>query len=160
MDCQFKWLDTSERGVPSLSGKCMKVNWYGNVWRPFVPPRISVLVWKILNNALPTAMALKRRSITENPPAYIGCIAGAVEDVNHVFIHCNMARNLWAWMSQVLGENITLFNCVVSLIRWAARLEKKNSAYQVKMAAVFVGLWSLWTIRSCLAKTVSRTQCY
>lgn len=64
------------------------------------------------------------------------------------FIHCHNARNLWNWIPQLIGEDLTKFNEISELIRWSARLPKKNQGCQCLVSLIFYGIWELWKGRN------------
>ncbi|GKV52096.1 hypothetical protein SLEP1_g58693 [Rubroshorea leprosula] len=60
------------------------------------PTKISIFVWQLLQNKIPTRSNLFKRGILKNPEE-CKCIFCGVEneDSNHLFIHCKIASDLW-----------------------------------------------------------------
>jgi len=57
-----------------------------NVWVKAVPLKVSLFVWRLLMNPIPTKDNLRGRGVVTNN--YCRCIGGCdmVEDSNHLFI--------------------------------------------------------------------------
>ncbi|GKV44689.1 hypothetical protein SLEP1_g51849 [Rubroshorea leprosula] len=66
------------------------------VWNSLIPTKISIFVWQLLQNKIPTRSNLFKRGILKNPEE-CKCIFYGVEneDSNHLFIHCKIASDLW-----------------------------------------------------------------
>ncbi|XP_070679393.1 uncharacterized protein [Malus domestica] len=65
-------------------------SWASIIWRPFIPPRYSILVWKILFNKLPTEDQLQRRGIPLAPICQL-CHKNS-ESIDHLFSSCEFAQ--------------------------------------------------------------------
>ena len=66
--------------------------WHKAVWNVACSPKLKLLVWKTLHEALPTGQNLQRRGVINN----ISCIhCGGSESVNHLFLHCTFAATVW-----------------------------------------------------------------
>lgn len=141
--------------------KCPMIQWEKNIWRAFLPPKISLLVWKILRRRIATSDRLRRRGM-HTGGVCLRCIQGTLEDENHIFIYCQNAKNLWEWVSQLIGEDITRFTEISELIRWSVRLPKKNQCCQSILALIFCGIWELWVARNSIifnGVVVNEEQC-
>lgn len=95
-----------EAYVTYIGGKVKQI-WVGRVWEPFLPPKISIFAWKLIMDRLPTSVALKRRNVIGGDPISLQCISGEIEYVEHILIHCKVARKIWKWLSQTIEENLT-----------------------------------------------------
>lgn len=103
-----------------------KIMWFKILWRSCLLPKLSLLVWKICRKRMLTASRLDRRGMMiEN--VCTNCIHGAPEDENRIFLFCNHVSNIWTWISQLIGEDLTTFSDVKDLVKWAAKLKKEKS---------------------------------
>lgn len=106
------------------SDKGVAVQWEKQIWRTFLPSKISFLVWRILRRRISTSERLNRRGM-QTGGVCLSSILGTLEDENHIFILCQNAQNLLCWLLQLIGENISRFMNISELIKWAAILPKK-----------------------------------
>jgi len=73
------------------------------VWFKHIPPKVSILVWRLLRNMLPTKENLLQQGIlllTDDM-----CVAGCddIESTTHLFLHCNIFSVLWSNVRTWLG---------------------------------------------------------
>lgn len=73
--------------------KDVATHWEKGIWQTFIPPKISILIWRIIRGRVATAERLPRRGM-HTGTVRLMCIQGIQEDENHIFIHCEQARNL------------------------------------------------------------------
>lgn len=95
-----------------------------HIWRTFLPPKIYLLVWKIIRRRIATSKRLNRRGI-QTGGVCLSCIQGSFEDENHIFMHSQNAQNLWSWVLNLIGEDVSRFLNISELIKWTAKLPKK-----------------------------------
>ncbi|KAJ3704354.1 hypothetical protein LUZ61_008059 [Rhynchospora tenuis] len=65
------------------------------LWRIKAPPRVKVFLWLLTADRLLTQTNLMRRG-WPSIQACQGCSNNAVEDTNHLFVHCELAQQLWS----------------------------------------------------------------
>lgn len=74
-----------------------------DVWHKTIPTKVSVLVWRLLRNRVPTKDNLiHRRILNSNDMACLGGCEVA-ETVPHLFLHCNISKDLWYKVWNWLG---------------------------------------------------------
>ena len=74
-----------------------------DVWHKHIPSKVSLLVWRLFRNRIPTKDNLANRGVllfTDMSCAF-GC--GSNESVGHLFIHCSFSGSLWALVSNWLS---------------------------------------------------------
>ncbi|MCH89269.1 cysteine-rich receptor-like protein kinase, partial [Trifolium medium] len=79
------------------------VEWVKEVWNPLIPAKLSILVWRLFQNRLPTKDNLRRRGVHLNS-SYLcvgGC--GSDENANHIFFNCPMLSIVWKETLKWLG---------------------------------------------------------
>lgn len=69
---------------------------FRQIWKSGAPSKVAAFVWKALLDRIPTRVNLEIRNCL---PTDIGnnclwCVE-ASETTNHLFLHCDMARNVW-----------------------------------------------------------------
>ncbi|KAG7547885.1 Reverse transcriptase domain [Arabidopsis suecica] len=68
-------------------------DWKSNLWRTKCSPKLKLLMWKAMQNALPVGENLKSRTILESARC-IHCEAEE-ESVVHLFFTCEFAKEVW-----------------------------------------------------------------
>lgn len=75
--------------------KLVSLRWKKKLWNQFIPPKLSVLAWKITSNRLLTGDVLCKKGIIP-ASVCIGCISGAMEDATYLLLQCTTSSNMWA----------------------------------------------------------------
>jgi len=100
---------------------------FNAAWLKHVPLKVSVFVWRLLRNRLPTKDNLLRRRVL--PPDDTICADGCgyPEFVGHLFFHCDFFGSLWhliyQWISiiftppQTVREHLHQFGHLAGLPR-------------------------------------------
>ncbi|PRQ17956.1 putative reverse transcriptase zinc-binding domain-containing protein [Rosa chinensis] len=109
-DCLI-W-EHSSSGVPSFSDgyelvrqKSNKKSWATSIWNSFIPPRYSLLAWRIFYDRLPTDLQLQRHGVTLVSKCPL-CSLGCVEDSVHLFFSCSFAQHIWQWLACCFGTSL------------------------------------------------------
>ena len=121
----------------------MEYKW---IWKLDVAPKIRIFLWQICHNALPSRGTLLRRGIQLDPV----CVACSVdiEDTDHLFMHCPMARQVWdlavahSWLPSLPFPNTD------SPLREELHLLIQNRYPCVDRVVLL--LWSIWKSRNAL----------
>ncbi|GJV24221.1 RNA-directed DNA polymerase, eukaryota, reverse transcriptase zinc-binding domain protein [Tanacetum coccineum] len=93
-------------GQPKLSSReDDRLEWN---WRS----QVNVLVWKALNNSIPTRFNISRRGILIDSIICPTCDVG-VETVGHLFFSCSMARDISALIARWWKVPIQKFVCMM-----------------------------------------------
>jgi hypothetical protein len=81
-----------------------------NVWHRHIPTKVSLFVWRLLCNRLPTRGNLLRRNIVQanNSLRVFGC--EVVETAGHLFLSCGNYCILWSLISALLGLSLVHHN--------------------------------------------------
>jgi len=74
-----------------------------DVWHKSIPSKVSLLVWRLLRNRVPTKDNLVHRGVL--PTTNITCMAGCGQNeiAAHLFLHCNFSCNLWYQVWKWIG---------------------------------------------------------
>lgn len=57
----------------------------------------------------------------------VGCIVGTKEAVNPMLLYCDVAHNIWDWMSGVLLIDFQSFPDAAAIVKWDAKQDAKNT---------------------------------
>jgi len=111
------------------------------IWRFDTIPRYKVLVWRILNKALPVRDELHKRGI----PCSLLCprCESRIETINHLFLKCDKSRK--EWFGSQLGINF--HNTDTSYLNdWLIDFLLKNDKDTV--ISMIALLYSIWHARN------------
>jgi len=74
-----------------------------DVWHKHIPSKVSLLVWRLLRNHIPTKDNLERWGVlsSADTSCVLGC--GSSESAVHLFLHCTMGSNQWTLVCNWLG---------------------------------------------------------
>lgn len=82
---------------------------FGNIWKVGVPSKVTAFVWKALLDRIPTRLNLEIRHCL--PPDIgtncVWCEVG-VETTSHIFLHCDLVRNVWMKLMEWLDFNFIM----------------------------------------------------
>jgi len=85
------------------SGDMVDRNLVDDVWHWHVPSKVSMFVWRLLRNRVPTKDNLAHRGVL--PTTDTTCVAGCgiTETTQHLFLQCNISNELWSQVWKWLG---------------------------------------------------------
>lgn len=115
---------------------------YKDIWQVRVPLKIKVFLWQLLRNKLPTSDNIAKR---HGPSSGMCAVCGSLEDANHVFFRCHLARFAWSAVREAAGVSWNP-SSGADLLNLLAPLQ--GSSKRVIWRSVGALLWSLWTIRN------------
>lgn len=112
------------------------------IWSARISPKIKIFLWQALRRKLPAADQIKKR----NGPGSDSChLCGALEDTEHIFFQCSLAKFIWScirlWLHVPWNPSsfADLRRCINSLAGRSKRV------FMVGWAAI---CWALWTTRN------------
>ncbi|XP_058783462.1 uncharacterized protein LOC131658147 [Vicia villosa] len=73
------------------------------VWSKLIPPKVSVLAWRVWQNRIPTRDNLVKRGILVDSQNSCPFGSGEEESVAHIFFECSLAWNAWSEVLRWLG---------------------------------------------------------
>lgn len=73
------------------------------IWHKAVPLKISLIVWRLLHNRVPTSDNLLQRGLLQNQRQLWVGGCGSNEDIDHLFLHCNSFGTIWSLISHRIG---------------------------------------------------------
>lgn len=75
-----------------------------SLWQPSIPPRRSILVYKILSNNLPTEDNLRLSGMVL--VSHYSMCNKALESVTHLFFQCDFAARVCGWLLDSSRVNV------------------------------------------------------
>ena len=80
------------------------ISWAKSVWSPDIPPSLSLLIWRLMHNKMPTDDNLMLRG--SSLPSMCSSCQSCVETTTHLFFHCSFALKLWSWLAGILNKSM------------------------------------------------------
>jgi hypothetical protein len=110
---------------------------WGKLWKLNVPPKHNHLLWRILNNALPTKTNLANRGVKCDP--FCPRCPTKMETINHVFLDCDWAKQVW--LASPLTINLH-DNPIPNIADWFMNLiDTTNKDCLEQITAIIYSLW-------------------
>jgi hypothetical protein len=75
------------------------VTCFKDAWRTRVPPKIRVFLWQLIRGRLPSAEQVAKR---HGPSDGRCALCQEIEDCNHIFFSCPIAKLMWAGVRELL----------------------------------------------------------
>lgn len=112
---------------------------WSKFWRIRAPPKALNMVWRALNNCLPTLMQLREKhvQVTQICPV---CFVGE-ETIFHSLVFCSFASSCWRIL---LADNYGVLES--NFAEWLNNVMSRCG--QVGKAEVIVVCWSIWKARN------------
>jgi hypothetical protein len=120
-----------------------------DVWHKHVPTKVSLLVWRILRNCIPTKDNLVVRGVI--PSTDMSCAIGcdSIEWVTHLFLQCTLSVDLWTLVWNWLGISFVyageLRHHFIQFTRMVGMPIYSHLYFRIIW---FVTIWLLWNERN------------
>jgi hypothetical protein len=95
-----KLADAQQQGEPTTLGGSGDASW-NRIWKLNVPPKVKVFWWRVLHEFLPAKSVLYQRHIEQT--AFCDLCGAEQESIQHILIHCTVARVFWREFRTVSG---------------------------------------------------------
>ena len=66
---------------------------WDKLWKVEVPSKVKIFLWQAFRGRLPSADQIRKRNV---PGSEFCALWGALEDMNHIFFHCVLAKLVWS----------------------------------------------------------------
>ncbi|XP_076937334.1 uncharacterized protein LOC143604882 [Bidens hawaiensis] len=115
-------------------------------WDSWIPIRINCFTWRLLQHRVAVAVNLLARGMSSVSPNCLCCLS-VEESVNHVFLDCSRAKEIWRAVSMWSGYDVTGFKSLSQLVQVAE--EPINvMGRRILKASIFVSMWFIWKQRN------------
>ena len=118
------------------------------VWNSVAPPKTGFFAWEASWGKVLTIDQLKRRGMIFANRCFM--CEEEEETIDHLLIHCKIAKLLWDLILSIVGISWVFPNSVLhTLLAWqGAAVGKKRK--KIWLAAPLCLFWNLWRARNCL----------
>jgi len=119
------------------------------IWHKQVPLKVSIVVWRLLKDKLPTRTNLLRRDIVQAKGAtcVLGC--GLVESAAHLFLHCQVFGSLWrhimTWIGVAGVDPHSISEHFLQFIHYTGSSKALRSFLQLLW---LLRVWLIWSERN------------
>jgi len=79
-----------------------------DIWHRFIPSKVSLFVWCLLRDRLPTKNNLARRRVIQATDTACTAACGELETASHLFLGCDIYISLWLLVLHWLGISSVL----------------------------------------------------
>jgi hypothetical protein len=122
---------------------------FNNVWHKLVPSKVSIFVWRLLQNRIPTRINLVRRHVLQpdNNLCVSGC--GVIETTDHLFVGCCVFGTVWQLICKWLGISFvspgSINDHFLQFIHLAGMPRSSHIYFKVIWLA---STWAIWKDRN------------
>ncbi|GKB52169.1 RNA-directed DNA polymerase, eukaryota [Tanacetum coccineum] len=115
---------------------------YATRWLKEMPTKVNIFIWRMLLNKLPTRMNLMNRGITVQSNQ-CGIYDTGDETVNHLMLHCDLARDVWALVGRWWTLDFPSVLSIRELMSWVDDTRLHILAKKVLHVVVGTTAWSI-----------------
>jgi hypothetical protein len=122
---------------------------FRQIWKSGAPSKVIAFVWKALHDRIPTRSNLNYRNCLP-PDTGMDCVwcVEVVESTSHLFLHCDMARNVWLNLMTWLELNFVMRpNLFIHWECWNEGSTNKKTRKGFRMIWQVV-IWVIWKARN------------
>jgi hypothetical protein len=112
-----------------------------SVWRTKSPPRAAFFVWSAALGKILTLDNLRKRQVVVINRCFMCKKDG--ESVDHLLLHCEVARALWCNILSQLGLSWVMPSSVLDLCACWCSFGRTRSAVVWKMVPICI-FWTIW----------------
>jgi hypothetical protein len=92
----------------TTSGEAVDRSLVDDVWHKLIPSKVSLFVWRLLHDRLPTKDNLARRRVIQAADTACTASCGNLETAKHLFLGCDIHSSLWLLVLHWLGISAVL----------------------------------------------------
>jgi len=133
----------------TTSGEPLDRTLVDDVWQKHIPLKVSLFVWHLLHNKLPTKDNLVRRHVLQSIDS--ACISGCggLETTTHLFLHCHIFGSLWSHVCRWLHIYLVSPGDIRQhFIHFTSMAGLPRSTHPFLKIIWFASVWVLWKERN------------
>ncbi|KAL4566050.1 hypothetical protein LXL04_030160 [Taraxacum kok-saghyz] len=116
-------------------------------WNSWIPIKLNVFLWRVMDGGLPTRERLSRRGILLDSMLCPVC-NDQVESIPHILTGCSQLFEIWAriaiWWGVALPNSLSL----ADLLAWPDATCLSANARKAFQAFIVIAMWVLWNHRN------------
>ncbi|GLT47053.1 hypothetical protein SLA2020_207750 [Shorea laevis] len=130
------------------SNPCLDESYYKLIWNQYVPSKVSVFIWRLLLNRLPSKDNLILRGVKDLSNSNCVLCGAEMEDINHLFAKCRKVQLLWSKICFWWGFSFVPPDNASLLILQLCSLPDSNKARNCWIPIVLATAWLIWYSRN------------
>jgi len=120
-----------------------------DIWHQQIPFKVSVFVWRLLRNRLPTKDNLVRQRVLSLDDAACVSRCGSQETANHLFLECDVFGSIWSQVWLWLGiSSVSHDDIVQHFTQFIYMSGLHRSTHMFFRIIWFTSVWVLWKERN------------
>lgn len=116
-------------------------------WCCLVPLKLNIILWRVLLDWIHYMVNLTDRKV-DIPSIICPSCELQVDDSHHVFVHYDVAMNVWRRVLKCLNLPLLLFNNVANIWSWMDSNSLLHSKKKAVKVIVLTTIWTIWTFRN------------
>lgn len=148
---------SSTQKAISRNQETQTFNQWTSIWSPWLPSKISIHLWKIINKCLPLDCNIQKIGIPICSKCCC-CKTPQTENYNHLFIFGDWASYIWTYFRSK-GLQIEENSATSMILNNLCSTQKKSMFGLFGLAAVGVSMWEIWCARNSDKYDDSKTSC-
>jgi hypothetical protein len=120
-----------------------------DIWHKQIPLKVSIMVWRLLRDRLPTKENLVRRRVLSLDGATCVSGCGHLESANHLFLCCDIFNSLWhhvwSWLGIDFVSSGDLRQHFIQVTNYAGLPRSTHLFFRIIWC---VTVWVLWKERN------------
>ncbi|XP_058079201.1 uncharacterized protein LOC131227413 [Magnolia sinica] len=131
----------------------LPMEWSSHLWSSVLLPKILLLAWRIIRNAVPVDSALQSWGI-QLASACVCCglqnpIQKSVETIPHLFLHSCMAKALWGYVGGIFHIHILpAHSFSLRIEQWKSAFSASGKILVAQKLAPYLICWVVWNARN------------
>ncbi|GAU37509.1 hypothetical protein TSUD_275610 [Trifolium subterraneum] len=119
------------------------------IWHSQVPLKVSIFVWRLLGDRLPTKANLVTRGILSSEAHFYVSECGVVESTQHLFLSCTTFGSLWSLVSSWIGSSLVDAHTIVDhFVRFTHSAGSPMACRSFMQLIWLVNVWVVWNERN------------
>jgi len=133
----------------TTSGADVHISHVDEVWHKCIPVKVSLFVWRLLCDRLPTKNNLLRRGVLQATDTVCTTGCGQLETASHLFLGCAVYGSLWSLVLHWLGISSVLHGELRHYLEQFTHMAGlPRFTYFYLRIIWFASVWVLWKERN------------
>ena len=137
---------TSKFFFEDLNNSRPELHWCRFIWHTFIPPRRSLLLWKVLHKRLATDENLKKRGIFLASRCHF--CEKEEESLDHLLLRCDFSKSLWSYLATLFEKTLQFSDNFEEFFILAMKSSFSPQIRSLWIAGIFALIWEIWCSRN------------
>jgi len=121
--------------------------WFLNIWNIGIPPKMSLLFWRIFHNGVPTDDNITKLHIAYTSKCRC-CLVHDQESLNHLMLHSHLADKTWSKLCKEFNIKIARVNIQHFMRVWIKGANLKSQFEFIRVATCITAFCFMWDHRN------------